>query len=54
MRPTARKSTCRRISATELVPAVKPGDAVTIRGLKAHAIPMIQAISITSDEVRPR
>ena len=31
----------------QLVEAVKPGDAVTIRGLKAQAIPLIQVISIT-------
>ena len=32
-----------------LVQAVKPGDAVTIRGLKAQALPVIQALSITGD-----
>jgi hypothetical protein len=34
---------------TQLVFAVKPGDAVSIRGLKARAVAMIQAISITND-----
>ncbi len=34
---------------TQLVFAVKPGDAVSIRGLKARAVPMIQAMSITNE-----
>ena len=34
---------------TQLVYAVKPGDAVTIRGLRARAIPMVQAMSIRND-----
>jgi hypothetical protein len=34
---------------TQLVYAVKPGDAVTIRGLRARAIPMVQAMSVTND-----
>jgi hypothetical protein len=34
---------------TELVYAVRPGDAVTIRGLKARAIPMVQAMSVKND-----
>ena len=34
---------------TQLVYAVKPGDAVTIRGLKARAIPMVQALSVRND-----
>jgi hypothetical protein len=34
---------------TQLVFAVKPGDSVTIRGLKARAVPMVQAMSITND-----
>ena len=34
---------------TQLVYAVKPGDDVTIRGLKARAIPMVQAMSIKND-----
>ena len=34
---------------TQLIYAVKPGDAVTIRGLKARAIPMVQAISVKND-----
>ena len=35
--------------STQLVFAVKPGDAVTIHGLKARAIPMVAARSITND-----
>ncbi len=34
---------------TQLVYAVKPGDAVTIRGLKARALPMVQAMSVKND-----
>ena len=34
---------------TQLVFAVKPGDAVTIHGLKARAIPMVQAMSVKND-----
>ena len=34
---------------TQLVFAVKPGDDVTIRGLKARAIPMVQAMSVKND-----
>ena len=34
---------------TQLVYAVKPGDAVTIRGLRARAISMVQAVSVTND-----
>ena len=34
---------------TQLVYAVKPGDAVTIHGLRARAIPMVQAMSISND-----
>ena len=34
---------------TQLVFAVKPGDAVTIHGLKAKALPMVQAMSIKND-----
>ncbi len=34
---------------TQLVYAVKPGDAVTVRGLKARAIPMVQAMSVRND-----
>ena len=36
-------------SSTELVFAVHPGDVVTIHGLKARAIPMVAAASITND-----
>lgn len=35
--------------STQLVFAVKPGDAVTIHGLKARAMPMVAARSITND-----
>jgi hypothetical protein len=35
--------------STQLVFAVKPGDSVTIHGLKARAIPMVAARSITND-----
>jgi hypothetical protein len=31
----------------QLVHAIKPGDAVTVRGLKAQALPLIQALSIS-------
>jgi hypothetical protein len=34
---------------TQLVYAVKPGDLVTIRGLKARAIAMVQALSVKND-----
>lgn len=34
---------------TSLVFAVKPGDTVTIRGLKARALPIVQAMSVTND-----
>jgi hypothetical protein len=33
----------------QLVQVVKPGETVTIRGLRAQAIPLIQALSVTSD-----
>ena len=33
----------------QLVYAVKPGDAVTVRGLRARAIPMVQAMSVKND-----
>jgi len=35
--------------STQLVFAARPGDAVTIHGLKARALPMIQAMSVTND-----
>jgi hypothetical protein len=35
--------------STELVFAVHPGDAVTIHGLKARAIPMVAGVSVTND-----
>jgi hypothetical protein len=34
---------------TQLVCAVKPGDAVTIHGLRARALPMVRAMSISND-----
>ncbi len=34
---------------TQLVFAVKPGDAVSVRGLRARAVPLVQAMSITND-----
>ena len=34
---------------TQLVFAVKPGDVVTIHGLRARAIPMVQAMSVSND-----
>jgi hypothetical protein len=36
-------------ASTQLVYAVKPGDAVTIHGMKAKALPMVMAMSITND-----
>ncbi len=35
--------------STQLVFTVKPGDAVTIHGLKAQALPMVQGMSVTND-----
>jgi hypothetical protein len=35
--------------STQLVYAVKPGDAVTVRGLKALSVPVVAAVSITND-----
>jgi len=35
--------------SSELVFAVHPGDAVTIHGLKARALPMVAAASVTND-----
>ncbi len=35
--------------STQLVAAVKLGDAVTVRGLHAAALPMVAAMSVTSD-----
>ncbi len=35
--------------STLLVYTVKPGDTVTIHGLKAAAVPMVQAMSVTND-----
>ena len=33
----------------QLVRTVRPGDAVTVRGLRARAIPMMQAMAVTND-----
>ena len=38
--------------STELVYAVRPGESVTIHGLKAHAAPMMLAMSVTNDATR--
>lgn len=35
--------------STQLVFTVKPGDAVTIHGLRAKAVPMVMAASVTND-----
>ena len=35
--------------ATELVFAVRPGDAVTVHGLKARVAPVVMAMSVTND-----
>lgn len=35
--------------STQIVAVVKPGDAVTIHGLKARALPMVAAASLTND-----
>jgi hypothetical protein len=35
--------------STQLVYAVKPGDAVTVRGVKALGVPLVAAVSITND-----
>jgi hypothetical protein len=35
--------------SAQLVYAVKPGDAVTVRGLKAYGIPLIDATAISND-----
>ncbi|HJS86743.1 MAG TPA: hypothetical protein VJ779_14900, partial [Acetobacteraceae bacterium] len=35
--------------STQVVYAVRPGDTVTVHGLKAQALPMVQAMSITND-----
>jgi hypothetical protein len=37
--------------STQLVYAIKPGDAVTVRGLKALSAPLIAAIAITNDAI---
>jgi hypothetical protein len=35
--------------STALVLAAKPGDAVTVRGLRAYSLPMIAAVTVTND-----
>ncbi len=35
--------------SAQLVYAVKPGDAVTVRGLKAYSMPLIDALAISND-----
>jgi hypothetical protein len=35
--------------STQIAYAIKPGDAVTIHGLHAAALPLVQAVSITND-----
>src|SRR5262245_35265853 len=35
--------------STQLVFAVRPGDAVTIHGLRARAVPMVAAASVSND-----
>ena len=34
---------------TQLVYAVKPGDTVTVHGLRARAVPMVEALSVRND-----
>ncbi|WP_428391844.1 hypothetical protein [Lichenicoccus sp.] len=34
---------------TQMVAAVRPGEAVTIHGLKARVLPLVQAMSVTGD-----
>ncbi len=38
--------------STQIVFAIKPGDAVTIQGLKAKALPMVAAAQITNDATK--
>jgi hypothetical protein len=35
--------------STQIVFAIHPGDAVTVHGLKARALPLVQAMSVTND-----
>ncbi|MCL2657756.1 MAG: hypothetical protein FWD62_10130 [Betaproteobacteria bacterium] len=35
--------------STQIAFAIKPGDAVTVHGLRAAALPLVQAVSITND-----
>jgi len=35
--------------STQLVYAVKPGDAATVRALKSLSVPLVAAVSITND-----
>ena len=36
-------------ASTQIVFAVRPGDAITIHGLRARALPMVAAVSVTND-----
>jgi hypothetical protein len=38
--------------STQVVYAVRPGDAVSVRGLKARALPLVDAASVTNDATR--
>ena len=38
--------------SAQIVYAVRPGDAVSIRGLKARALPLVDAASVTNDATR--
>jgi hypothetical protein len=37
---------------SQIVFAIRPGDAVTVRGMRAASIPLVNAISITNDATR--
>ena len=38
--------------STQIVYAVRPGDAVSVRGLRARALPLVDAASVTNDATR--
>ena len=38
--------------SAQIVYAVRPGDAVSVRGLKARALPLVDAASVTNDATR--
>jgi hypothetical protein len=38
--------------SAQIVYAVRPGDAISIRGLKARALPLVDAASVTNDATR--